>query len=99
MVLLLRHLTRSHGVTFKEAGPVLGIHERNARQYLRAAHQKKVLYISGWRREGTRGPCYPIYSLAEGPSQDAPYPDVKKLKAQRRRALRRAKAGFGGVPL
>lgn len=70
-------------MTFKRAAELTGLNVRNARAHVHTLHATKQIHVLRWESNGP-GPKYPVYAYGE--YDDAPYPDVKRQKAYRRRA-------------
>lgn len=95
LILLLAALRRGEQHTFRTAADLLGLHLRNAREFITLARETEGVYVARWARD-RQGPPYPVLAWSMHDREDA----IRPIPAKRQRAnrLRRelASRDFGG---
>lgn len=83
LVLLLAALRRGEQHTFRTAADLLGLHLRNAREFITLARETEGVYVARWARD-RQGPAYPVLAWSMHDREDA----IRPIPAKRQRANR-----------
>jgi len=88
-VLALRALEDGQKFNKYSLATHLGIHPRNAREYIDLLLANNIVYVDIWQQSKNRGPWFPVVAMGSRRSAPKPGKDEKlaRLRARRRPAI------------